>query len=96
MTKLFIIALKGLILMWYSRLPPLSVDSWSALCHKFLLNFQGYRTETDALVELSLYRQQDKESVCDYYKRFLLMKIQLPSSEDQITIHYAVISLRNR
>jgi hypothetical protein len=76
MAKPFIIALEGPILTWYSRLLPLSIDSWKTLRDKFLLNFQGYRPETDALAELSLSlcRQQEKESIRDYYKKFLLLK----------------------
>jgi hypothetical protein len=35
----------------------LSIDSWRSLRDKFLLNFQGYRPDTDALAELSLYKQ---------------------------------------
>jgi hypothetical protein len=54
MAKSFIITLKGPALNWYTRLPPLSIDSWKGLHDKFLLNFQGYRPDTDALVELSL------------------------------------------
>jgi DNA-binding transcriptional MerR regulator len=54
MAKSFIIALEGPALTWYTRLPPLSIDSWRSLRDKFLLNFQGYRPDTDALAELSL------------------------------------------
>jgi hypothetical protein len=54
MAKSFIIALEGPALSWYIRLPPLSIDSWKSLRDKFLLNFQGYRPDTDALAELSL------------------------------------------
>jgi hypothetical protein len=57
MAKSFIIALEGPALTWYTRLPPLTIDSWKALHDKFLLNFQGYRQYTEALAELSLYRQ---------------------------------------
>jgi hypothetical protein len=38
----------------------LSIDSWRSLWDKFLLNFQGYRPDTDALAELSLYKQLKK------------------------------------
>jgi hypothetical protein len=62
MAKSFIIAIEGPTLTWYSRLPPLSIDSWKTLRDKFLLNFQGYRLETDTFVELSLCRQLEKES----------------------------------
>jgi hypothetical protein len=50
MAKSFIIALEGPVLTWYTRLPPLSTDSWKTLCDKFLINFQGYRPDTDALL----------------------------------------------
>jgi hypothetical protein len=43
MAKSFIIALIGSTLTWYTRLPPLSIESWKGLRDKFLLNFQGYR-----------------------------------------------------
>jgi hypothetical protein len=42
MAKPFIIALVGPALTWYTRLPPLSIDSWKGLRDKFVLNFQGY------------------------------------------------------
>jgi hypothetical protein len=42
MAKSFIIALQGPALTWYTRLPPLFIDSWRGLWDKFLLNFQGY------------------------------------------------------
>jgi hypothetical protein len=42
MAKSFIIALEGPALTWYTRLPPLSIDSWKGLWDKFLLNFKGY------------------------------------------------------
>jgi hypothetical protein len=90
MANSFIIALEGPAQTWYSRLPPLSIDSWKTLHDKFLLNLQGYKPETDALVELTLCRQQEKESLRDYYKKFLLLKSQLPSVDDQIAIHYAI------
>jgi hypothetical protein len=62
MAKSFITALEGPALTWYTRPPPLSIDSWKALRDKFLVNFQGYRLDIDAVVELSLWRQQEKET----------------------------------
>jgi hypothetical protein len=57
MVKSFIIALEGPALTWYTRLPPLFIDSWKGLRDKFLLNFQGYHPDIDALAELSLCKQ---------------------------------------
>jgi hypothetical protein len=94
MAKSFIIALEGPALIWYTRLPPLSIDSWRSLWDKFLLNFQGYRPDTDALAELSLCKQLEKETLREYYRKFLTLKSQLPSVDDQIAIHYAISGLR--
>jgi hypothetical protein len=92
--KSFIIALEGPTLTWYTRLPPLSIDSWKRLRDKFLLNFQGYRPNTDALAELSLCKKQEKETLREYYRKFLTLKSQLPSVDDHIAIHYAISGLR--
>jgi hypothetical protein len=94
MAKSFIIALEGPALTWYTRLPPLSINSWRSLRDKFLLNFQGYRLDIDALAELSLCKQLEKETLREYYRKFLTLKSQLPSVDDQIAIHYAISGLR--
>jgi hypothetical protein len=94
MAKSFIIALEGPALTWYTRLPLLSIDSWRTLRDKFLLNFQGYRPDTDALAELSLCKQLEKETLREYYRKFLTLKSQLLSVDDQIAIHYAISGLR--
>jgi hypothetical protein len=94
MAKSFIIALEGPALTWYTRLPPLSIDSWRSLRDKFLLNFQGYHPDTDALAELSLCKQLERETLREYYRKFLTLKSQLPSVDDQIAIHYAISGLR--
>src|SRR5699024_11195123 len=82
------------IFTWFTRLPLLSIDSWRSLRDKFLLNFQGYRPDTDALAELSLCKQLEGETLREYYRKFLTLKSQLPSVDDQIAIHYAISGLR--
>eukprot|EP00267_Zea_mays_P035449 XP_008671259.1 uncharacterized protein LOC103648589 [Zea mays] len=94
MAKSFIIALEDAALTWYTKLPPLSIDSWKGLRDKFLLNFQGYQTDTDVLAKLSLCKQQEKETLREYYRKFLTLKSQLPSVDDHIAIHYAINGLR--
>jgi hypothetical protein len=94
MAKSFIIALEGLALTWYTRLPPLSIDSWKGLRDKFLLNFQGHRPNTDALAKLSLFKQQKKETLREYYRKFLTLNSQLPSVDDHIAIHYTISGLQ--
>jgi hypothetical protein len=41
MAKSFIIALEGPALTWYTRLPPLSIDSWRSLWDKFCSTSKG-------------------------------------------------------
>jgi hypothetical protein len=94
MAKSFIITLEGPTLTWYTRLSPRSIDSWKGLHDKFLLNFQGYRPDTDALAELSLCKQQEKETLREYYRKFLTLKSQLPYVDDHIAIHYVISGLR--
>jgi hypothetical protein len=65
-----------------------------SLRDKFLLNFQGYRLDTDAFAELSLCKQLEKETLREYYRKFLTLKSQLPSVDDQIAIHYAISGFR--
>jgi hypothetical protein len=93
MAKSFIISMEGPTLTWYSRLPPLLIDSWKTLRDKFLHNFQGCMPETNALPVLSLSRQLEKESLREYYQKFLLLKLKLQSVDDHIAIHYAISGL---
>jgi hypothetical protein len=46
------------------------------------------------LAEPSLYKQQEKETLREYYRKFLTLKSQLPSVDDHIAIHYAISGLR--
>jgi hypothetical protein len=46
------------------------------------------------LAELSLYKQLERETLREYYRKFLTLKSQLPSVDDQIAIHYAISGLR--
>jgi hypothetical protein len=48
------------------------------------------------MAELSLYKQQEKETLHEYYRKFLTLKSQLPSVDDHIAIHYAISGLRAR
>jgi hypothetical protein len=94
LAKSFIIALEGPGLTWYTRLPPLSIELCKGLHDKILFNFQGYQPDTDAPTELSLCKQQEKETLREYYRKFLMFKSQLPSIDDHIAIHYAISGLR--
>jgi hypothetical protein len=46
------------------------------------------------LAELSLCKQLERETLREYYHKFLTLKSQLPLVDDQIAIHYAISGLR--
>jgi hypothetical protein len=46
------------------------------------------------LAELSLCKQQEKETLREYYCKFLTLKSQLASVDDHIAIHYTISGLR--
>ena len=46
------------------------------------------------MAELSLCKQLERETLREYYRKFLTLKSQLPSVDDQIAIHYAINGLR--
>jgi hypothetical protein len=46
------------------------------------------------VAELSLYKQQEKETLREYYRKVLTLKSQLSLVDDHITIHYAISGLR--
>jgi hypothetical protein len=46
------------------------------------------------LAELLLCKQQEKETLREYYCKFLTLKSQLPSFDDKIAIHYTISGLR--
>jgi hypothetical protein len=45
------------------------------------------------LAKLSLCKQQEKETLREYYRKFLTLKSQLPSVDDQIAVYYAISGL---
>jgi hypothetical protein len=53
-----------------------------------------YTPKIRVLHELSLYKQQEKKTLHEYYRKFLMLKSQLPSVDDHIAIHYAISGLR--
>jgi hypothetical protein len=46
------------------------------------------------LAKLLLYKQLKKETLREYYRKFLTLKSKLPSVDDQIAIHYAISGLQ--
>jgi hypothetical protein len=86
--KSLIISLEDAVANWYSKLPPGCIYSWQQLKGKFLLNFQGFQVELNTEEDFLSCAQQEKETLPNFYRRFLQLKTQaLEVSDDQIIAH---------
>jgi hypothetical protein len=85
LTKSLIIFLEDAAANWYSKLSPGWIYSWPQLKEKFLLNFQGFQAKLDSEEDFLSCTQREKETLPNFYWRFLQMKAQaLEVSNDQV------------
>jgi hypothetical protein len=74
LTKSLIISLEDAAAKWYSRLPLWCIYLWQQLKDKILLNFQGFQAELDTEKDFLSYAQREKETLPEFYRRFLQLK----------------------
>jgi hypothetical protein len=85
LAKSLIISLEDAAVNWYFRLPPRCIYSCQQLKDKFLLNFHGFQAELDTEEDFLSCAQQEKETLTNFYRRFLQLKAQAPKvSDDQV------------
>jgi hypothetical protein len=83
--KSLIISLEDAIANWYSRLSPRCIYSWQQLKDKFLLNFQGFQAELSTKEDFLSCTQYEKETLSNFYRRLLQLKVQASEvSNDQV------------
>jgi hypothetical protein len=70
------------------------IYSWPQLKEKFLLNFQGFQAELDSEENFLSCIQREKETLSNFYRRFLQMKAQAPEVSDDQVIAQAMRALR--
>jgi hypothetical protein len=94
--KSLIISLEDTTANWCSRLPPRCIYSWQHLNDKILLNFQGFQAELDTEEDFisCTQREKERESLPDFYRRFLQLKAQAPEVSDEQVITQAIKALR--
>jgi hypothetical protein len=71
LVKSLIISLEDAATDWYSRLPPCCIYFWQHLKDKILLNFQLFQVKLDIEEDFMSCAQREKESLPDFYRRFL-------------------------
>jgi hypothetical protein len=93
LAKSFIIACEGLVLNWYSLLPPHSVCSWVDLKTKFMQAFQMFHDTTAEASDLYNCKQKDREPLWDFVRRFMQQRTQIPEADERTTINALIKGL---
>jgi hypothetical protein len=76
LAKSFIISPENVAASWYARLPLRSIISWAQLKEKFLVNFQGFLADITREEDFFSCKQYEKETLVDFFQRFLWLKAQ--------------------
>jgi hypothetical protein len=94
LAKSLIISLEDAAANRYSRLLPKCIYFWRQLKEKFLLNFKGFQAELNNEEDFLTYAQREKETIPNFYRRFLQLKAQAPKVSDDHVIMQAMKALR--
>jgi hypothetical protein len=94
LTKSFITSLKNAAANWYARLPLRSITSWAQLKEKILVNFHGFQADVSTKEEFFSCQQYERETLPEFFYRFLRLKAQAPEISDEQDITQAIKALR--
>lgn len=84
LAKSSVIACEGATFNWLSRLPSNSIFSWEPLRTKLLENFQGFSCVF--LTSGDLYYCKQKETLTNYFRRFVQLKAQTSDVPNSVVI----------
>jgi hypothetical protein len=96
LAKSFVIGAEGNALAWYSMFRPKSVYSWEDLHDKIMANFKGFSRESLTSSNLFQCRQQQGETLREYYQKFVQLKARAPNVPKDVAIEEAIKGLRIR
>jgi len=94
LAKSLVMAVKGPSQQWYSSLKAKSIHSWDQLKANLLVDFQGFQPAGLTDIDLFNCKQQIKEPLSQYFKRFIQIKAQIPNIPDEVVIIAAIKGLR--
>jgi hypothetical protein len=93
LTKSFIISLENATTNWYARLLLRSITSCMQLKEKFLVNFQSFQADVSREEGFFSCQQYKRETLPDFFCRFLRLKVQAPEVSDEQAIMQAIKAL---
>ena len=94
LAKSLVMAVKEPAQQWYSSLKAKSIHSWDQLKANLLVDFQGFQPAGLTDIDLFNCKQQIKEPLSQYFKRFIQIKAQSPNIQDEVVIIAAIKGLR--
>jgi hypothetical protein len=94
LAKSFIIIADEVATQWYSLLSPGVIYCWEDLKQRILSNFQGFQRLELTESDLFSSKQQDKEPLQNFFRRFVHLRAQAPNVMDVIAINAAIMGLR--
>ncbi|XP_020203101.1 uncharacterized protein LOC109788714 [Cajanus cajan] len=94
MCKVFPTSLKGPALNWFTRLPPGSVDSFTTLSSRFIIQFATSRPHQLTSIALVNIRQDKKEPLRTFMERFGKMTLSIRDLDPAVAMHHLTTALR--
>ncbi|XP_020236703.1 uncharacterized protein LOC109816214 [Cajanus cajan] len=94
MCKVFPTSLKGQTLNWFTRLPPRSVDSFTTLSSRFVIQFATSRPHQLTSIALVNIRQEKKELLRTFTERFGRMTLSTRDLDPAVAMHHLTTALR--
>nr|KYP31978.1 hypothetical protein KK1_047453 [Cajanus cajan] len=92
--KVFPTSLKGPALNWFTRLPPGSVDSFTSLSSRFVIQFSTSRPHQLTSIALVNIRQEKKEPLRTFMERFGKMTLSIRNLDPAVAMHHLTTALR--
>ena len=86
-------AVKGPAQQWYSLLKAKSKHSWDQLKVNLPVDFQGFQPASLTDIDLFNCKQQIKERLSQYFKRFIQIKAQILNISNEVMIIAAIKGL---
>ncbi|XP_020220419.1 uncharacterized protein LOC109803309 [Cajanus cajan] len=94
MCKDFPTSLKGQTLSWFTRLAPGSVDSFTTLSSRFVIQFATSRPHQLTSIALVNIHQEKKEPLRTFMERFGKMTMSIRDLDPAVAMHHLTTTLR--
>ncbi|XP_062197293.1 uncharacterized protein LOC133900181 [Phragmites australis] len=95
MAKAFVLAIKGIALMWYTSVPKRTIFSLEQLREVLFSHFQGNYTSLVTIRDLFTVKQKEGESLKEFTQRFVWVKCQVKGLSDDTVIDSTRQGLRS-